>query len=424
MISIQCSNLCLDEKKYVFDFIFNDVLQISYEIILIKEPRIIINHEKNSICFLSAFLENREKLYDEFGEKEDFSNLLNLNINSSFNDVDAIGAIFYFLTCYAEHGDCRKDIHSRIELDEEFIIKKPIVDYIVRYIALELKILKQVKEDYQLNISCDVDTPYLKNSKFLHLTIKQIIADILKRKSIKQAWLSLKRYIDFKKGSMHLDPYYKGIQLLMDKADSIDKKIMFYFIASPSSGKYDSYYDFNEEVIKKIVKEISHRGHFIGIHGSYSSYNQISIYKQDYEKFRNDISSITGQYPLRNNRQHYLRWDWKKTPLILEKMGIEIDSTLGYSNHIGFRCGTGRQFQMFSLVEKRKLNLIQQPLIFMDVVAKKYFSEDQDKMIDKYRSQLSELKDLDSYFTLLWHNSTLNSNDEIKSFYSVVDQFS
>ena len=67
---------------------------------------------------------------------------------------------------------------------------------------------------------------------------------------------------------------------------------------------------------------------------------------------------------------------------------------------------------MFDLTERKKLNILQKPLLIMEdsLLGKEYMAmEDQKKIID----QIMPLKDGVDYFggefTLLWHNSSLNS---------------
>ena len=50
-------------------------------------------------------------------------------------------------------------------------------------------------------------------------------------------------------------------------------------------------------------------------------------------------------------RQHYLRWSIK-TPVIQNKFGFNNDSSVGYADYVGFRCGTSHEYSMFDFSQK------------------------------------------------------------------------
>jgi hypothetical protein len=66
------------------------------------------------------------------------------------------------------------------------------------------------------------------------------------------------------------------------------------------------------------------------------------------------------------NRQHYLRWSTPETASNLEKAGISYDTTLGFADQPGYRCGTCFEYPMYDLIEGRPLRLWQYPLILME----------------------------------------------------------
>ena len=107
---------------------------------------------------------------------------------------------------------------------------------------------------------------------------------------------------------------------------------------------------------------------------------------------------------------HVLRW---KHPLTLygwENAGMNYDSTLGYADHAGFRCGTCIDYPAFDPIADCQLNLIIRPLIAMDVtvISKRYMGLGHG--VNAY-NKFNQLKDacraVNGSFTLLWHNDKL-----------------
>ncbi len=82
---------------------------------------------------------------------------------------------------------------------------------------------------------------------------------------------------------------------------------------------------------------------------------------------------------------------------------MEIDSTCGYADKEGFRCGTGGEFSVFNILTREKLKLKERPVILMDSTLFGYQKLDWNKI--KY--VLQKLMKNKNTFTILWHNSQI-----------------
>ena len=65
-------------------------------------------------------------------------------------------------------------------------------------------------------------------------------------------------------------------------------------------------------------------------------------------------------------RQHFLLFDKDRTPFEQLKAGFQYDSTLGYRDICGYRCGTGFPYSWFNLFMDGNDNFLEVPLIVMD----------------------------------------------------------
>ena len=63
---------------------------------------------------------------------------------------------------------------------------------------------------------------------------------------------------------------------------------------------------------------------------------------------------------------HYLRWRHPTTMMALESAGMSYDSSLGYADYAGFRCGTCFEYPGFNPVSQQALCLRIRPLIAME----------------------------------------------------------
>ena len=121
-------------------------------------------------------------------------------------------------------------------------------------------------------------------------------------------------------------------------------------------------------------------------------------------------------------RQHYLRWKTPYTAQNLENAGLAYDSTLGYPEKPGFRCGTSREFSLFDLRKRRKMGLKERPLIFMETtfMSKSYLGQG---INEQTLETMLELKKrallVGGECTILWHNSSLE-NQQQKTIYKKI----
>lgn len=112
---------------------------------------------------------------------------------------------------------------------------------------------------------------------------------------------------------------------------------------------------------------------------------------------------------------HYLRWETPTTLYGWEAAGTDYDSTLGYADKPGFRCGTCHEYVAVDPIQGKALSLRIRPLIAMEctVIDEQYLGLGTGEAA---YSAFAELKracnTVRGTFTLLWHNTRLISVDE------------
>lgn len=103
----------------------------------------------------------------------------------------------------------------------------------------------------------------------------------------------------------------------------------------------------------------------------------------------------------------------------LAAANLDYDTSLGYADRPGFRCGTSFEYPMFDLEHGRKLKLRQRPLVLMEcsVIDNAYMGLGYTEEALAYMTLIKDRCFLfGGDFTLLWHNSHLG-NIEDKRFY-------
>ena len=114
-------------------------------------------------------------------------------------------------------------------------------------------------------------------------------------------------------------------------------------------------------------------------------------------------------------REHYLRFEVPTTWQIWEDNGMKIDSTCGYADKEGFRCGTGDEFSRFNILSRKKLRLKERPLVVMDCSLFNYNNYTYQEGINI----MNKLQSRNDSFTMLWHNSYIKHIDFLENYLKI-----
>ncbi len=341
--------------------------------------------------------------------------------------IDIFGSAFFMLTRYEEIVKQDRDEHDRFPAwaslaFQESFLERPIIDEYVEILWLAMKSvwprLKRNQRQSRTLVSCDVDQPYMQNVKSIGMTIRNMAGDLIKRKSIVGAVRTGLNTLCSSWGYYQLDPM-NTFDWIMDVNEKAGNRVAFYFFADHSADEMGGCYSIQEPRIRELMRRIHARGHEIGLHSNYSAYLDGAQCEREVHKLRQAMEDEGIKQTEIGNRQHYLRWRTPETARNLEKAGINYDTTLGYADHPGFRCGTCLPYPMYDIAERKPLRLRQYPLVLMEctVIDIGYLGMGcTDAALDMMRSLKKRAHQLGGNFTLLWHNSRLETR-EARSMY-------
>ncbi len=298
-----------------------------------------------------------------------------------------------------------------IAYKEDFLLR-PIVD---EYCELLYKLVTSQFPDFTIKeyknnnvfVTCDVDWPEDPALKSLKLLLKDSAVKIIKQKALLIPLKKILNYLKCSLGLKYYDEYYNNVYKIMDENEKVGNKVAFYFIPFKTS-HLDCSTDYNSDKIRKLINDMISRGHEVGVHPGFNTCDNASNYDLSIKKFIGIIQSCDVANNPFGGRQHFLKWESKTTPQILEKNGIVYDSTLSFADISGFRTGTAKTFSMFDLTNRKKLKLKQRPLIAMEstIISPRYeglgYTEDSFKKFSLLKNRAQKYG---GTFTLLWHNS-------------------
>jgi len=331
---------------------------------------------------------------------------------------DILGLVYWMLSRLEEVECSNLDNHERFASTSSHAFK---YDYLERPIVDEwLLILRQVIErlwpkiklkhqHFRLIVSHDVDVSSRYIFQSTYKLARGMISDILKYGNFASAfrapWMRLRSHQKLPKK----DPL-NTFNWIMDQSDKHNLISSFNFITGKTHYETDADYEIDHPSIRSLMRCIHDRGHMIGLHPSYNTFNKPDLIVAEAEKLRSICFQEGIEQELWGGRMHVLRWEHPLTLYGWEKAGMHYDSTLGYADHVGFRCGTCFDYPAFDPIADKQLNLIIRPLIAMDVtvIAKRYMGLGHGvSAYNKFNQLKNACRAVNGSFTLLWHNDKL-----------------
>lgn len=298
-------------------------------------------------------------------------------------EKDVMATIYYMVNCLQEMNpsalDCDEfgrfkyasSFQSRFNCIEENLVQNEIEWFLKKHGV------KQKKERSTFFISHDIDTIYgsfLQDGFWATKNLK--IGTILKILT----WELMR------------NPHWKNMEVITKLNSEYDIRSTFFWLVNKGAGLdgiENADYIIDQE--QKQLDIVANSGNVNALHKSSSSMNL-------------DEELKAGELLNPFNRYHFLRFnphtDWQK----ISDSKIELDCSLGFAEHYGFRNSFGRVYQPFNLKENKPYDFVEAPLQFMDGTFHKYRGIPKEKVadiiIDFYEKNASNC-----HFSLLWHNT-------------------
>lgn len=390
-------------KEYIFDFILNRILGISYlitnnaeEFLKTECPKISysVSSLSNELCFLETPLLSQSG-FDEvelsFASYENYK--VPFPVQSGVFPFDVFAASFYLLTRYEEYKNPLKDNHGRFEAKSSLaynngFLFRPVIDEwafkILHILQEKFPQITHKKRNFLFKPTLDIDHAYyIKTEGIIRILLKYL------KLVLKRDWKSLKN-----------DPFdvYKQVEL-WDKEYALKTT---FFILMGSKHLYDGVQDKNHKVFKKLINHLAK--HFLlGLHPSYSSNenpDELALEKTEMEQIISREVTIS--------RQHYLKLDLPKTYQNLLNNNIKEDYTMVYADLPGFRASTCSSFFWYNLEEETITNLLIHPTTVMDQTLKRYMGLSKQEAIKELKTLIESVKNVEGTFVSLWHNESIS----------------
>jgi len=387
----------------------------------INENKIIFYlSDKTLDCKSVKYIDNIPILYPLYDEPRIFTWDGN---NLNFND-DLLKSSFYLLSGYQEtKSEVQRDNWDRFPYKESIqkrldITTIPVVNYYFKWIIDGINFflfhnnlnLIKMKECFKFTffLSHDVDRISYYNHHIFKAKLKKLYAK-KNLSGLMALWKYSLQYLSLKR---HKDPYWNFNTLInIEKSRNCHSS---YFFLNRDVKHLDSYYKFSDLHICNLILQLKDEGMEIGLHGSVNSY----LNKDLLSKHKQSLESVIGE-SCHGIRQHRLIYKHPETALYHEETKFTYDTSLGFSENVGFRNGFCRPFKPFNHIEQQIINIWEIPLMVMDGTLFNYQKLDYMNAEKLLSNMLSEVIKFNGIFSMLWHNNFLNEIEYpgIESFY-------
>ena len=335
---------------------------------------------------------------------------------------DIVGLAYWMLSRQEEIGRFDLDQHGRFPATSSHAYKygyleRPIVDEWLEILGQVIKrvwpFIELKKNSFSIKVSHDVDTPSLYAFKSWGMIGRMMASHLLKRGDFYSFFKAPLFKLTSRKEIDHRD-VFNTFDWIMNLSDRHGLISAFYFICDHTDS-HDAEYKLEDPRIRHLMRQIHQRGHEIGLHPSYGSYKKSKQIREEAEHLRRICSEEGIKQSIWGGRMHYLRWEQPTTLRAWADAGMDYDSTLGYADRPGFRCGTCFEYPAFDPLSQKSLALRIRPLIMMDctVIDSKFLGLGVGDLAKKKVASLKNAcRSVNGCFTLLWHNSELNDDSK------------
>ncbi|MBP6396552.1 MAG: hypothetical protein KBF57_05470 [Saprospiraceae bacterium] len=390
------------ERKPVTNYIFagpNGSLEINNSFFTGEKANLYVasNLPQKRVDFSWPGLQ--ERFTSLFGNDE-----IKLEGHKYYCGPDLIASTFFLLTQWESHTK-ENDALGRYSYGSSIIQRwelyhRPVIN---EYVFLLENVFRSIgisanRGPYEATFSCDIDS--VQKFKSVRNLGGALYHSGLNFSKWKKEILAYKN----SKSNAIQDPYF-SFDYMLGALQQHNLRSVFYFMTGKTNTRYDhADYWMEEPGMQTLVKELKQRTINIGLHPSFETAytpGTMASEKSVLEKAIGEEVTIV--------RQHYLRYKADDTWKMYDDLGFKIDSSVQFTEGLGFASGCCTPYSLFSISERRMTEVVEWPLILMK---KKDYVKDVEKTFSAYTDIIDIAKKHQGRFQVLFHNSDVETESE------------
>ena len=152
---------------------------------------------------------------------------------------------------------------------------------------------------------------------------------------------------------------------------------------------------------RNLAAAVHANGSEVALHGAFASSESEDALREELDVLREEAGDIRGI------RFHYLRFRYHDTPRRVERVGLEYDATIGFSERPGYAAGYARPFRPWLVGEERAARITLVPLAVMDTTLHSHLGLSADEARERALRVLDATRRYGGAVGLLFHNTYL-----------------
>lgn len=306
-------------------------------------------------------------------------------------------------------------------------LQRPVVDEWLHILCQVMKrlwpSLELKRSEFIVSVSHDVDQPSPIGFSSYPRVLRSMLGQLVKKKSLVGAMRLPIIKLNTGRQLYEGDPY-NNFDWIMDVSERQGLRSAFYFICGRTNVARDALYDVEHPAIRALIRRIHARGHEVGLHPSYETYLTPGAIAHEFKTLQKVCDEEGVRQVEWGGRMHYLRWSHPTTLREWNQAGLTYDSTLGYADRPGFRCGTCYDYPAFDSENDEMLALRIRPLVVMEctITALRYMGlGEAENALGKFMELKNACRAVSGSFGLLWHNSELITERQKRLYLDVLN---
>lgn len=438
MIEIKIPHEAISEYSHVFKIFFQEWSQIDYVIYPSDDGFIRIRVKDSLLTFPCLLkLQRAPKSLSSVTlpwHEEEFKicwGVPSFQIEGKKTKLafDPLGQAFYILTGMENLGNQTRDQHDRDDIKNNFLYRNgllttPIVDQIADVLIKFVEInssQKVYRSKFKTIVTTDIDHPFDPSTISLKHYLSESRTDWLKRRDLKLWSQRTLNLVTSKFGNYVFDPnnYFTYMGEVAKKSSVEFIAYVLNPLASHERNGLCARREFPQWILKLLIEQDCR----IGLHGSYLTLGNAELLKKEKDRLEALVNNIKPGYQIKENRQHYLRWQDAFSPREMSQVGFERDSSIGSAFYPGFRTGTCREYSLWDHQQKKSLSVKELPLSVMEsaLIEVKGLNLSVEGSIQEAKRIKDIVKKYQGTFCLLWHQNRFFSSLEKSIFEAILD---
>lgn len=332
---------------------------------------------------------------------------------------DVFAAAFYLLSRYEEYLPFEKDRYGRFPATQSLahkngFLKTPLINCWTRLLKERLSTLfpgESLRETtFQFVPTYDIDMAWsYRNKGFWRNGLNFI------KEAVSFQFSAFSRRFRVLTGK-EKDPFdqFGWLNALHEK---YHLKPYYFFLVAEHTNRYDKNISPQHEGMKTLIADHAIR-YPVGLHPSCYSNTALPVLKKEKEL----LAAITGT-DIHASRQHFLKLTFPETYRSLLKAGILFDFSMGYADDNGFRASVASPFCWYDLEAETATDLLIFPFCFMEGTSVFYKKDAPDAGLAELRQLYNEVKRVNGFFSMIWHNSSFTDEGVFKGWRQVYESF-